>query len=116
MSEDPSQAVDEEELALRLMDGDEEALCTLLVLYGGKVKNFLRKRYGESLQEHERDEALNTALIKVWRHARSIDLRRGSLGGWFLRIAQRCAIDILNRELGQREDLLALDPAADPVG
>jgi DNA-directed RNA polymerase specialized sigma24 family protein len=107
--------VDEEELALRLMDGDREALRTLLVLYGGKVKNFLRKRYGDSLQEQERDLALNTALIKVWRHARSIQLGRGSLGGWFLRIAQRCAIDILNRELGRREDLLALDPEADPV-
>ncbi len=97
------------------MDGDREALRTLLVLYGGKVKNSLRKRYGDSLQEHERELALNTALIKVWRHARSIKLGRGSLGGWFLRIAQRCAIDILNRELGRREDVLALDPEADPV-
>lgn len=116
MSDDPSCPVDEEELALRLMDGDRQALRALLTLYGGKVKSYLRKRYGDKLQEQEREEALNTALLRAWRYSQSINLERGSLGGWFLGIAQRCAIDILNRELGQRLVLLAHDPSTDPVG
>jgi RNA polymerase sigma factor (sigma-70 family) len=116
MSADSSQTFEDEALALRLMKGDSEALRALLVLYGGRVKNCLRWRYGSLLPEEEIDVALNTALIKVWRHAKSIDLRRGTLGGWFLRIAQRCAIDALGRDLGRRENLLLLDPEDDPAG
>lgn len=98
------------------MEGQNEALRALLVLYGGRVKNVLRGRYRSVLQDQEIDLALSNALIKVWRHARSINLERGSLGGWFLRIAQRCAIDILGRKLGSRETALALEPDADPAG
>ncbi|OAI41697.1 hypothetical protein AYO40_02575 [Planctomycetaceae bacterium SCGC AG-212-D15] len=115
VSEDPSQTADDEELALRLMDGDQEALRTLIARFGGKVRNILRRRYGDVLQEQEIDSVLNNALFKVWRHARSIDLKRGSLGGWFLRIAQRCAFDLLSGELAHREKVLSLDPESDPV-
>jgi RNA polymerase sigma-70 factor, ECF subfamily len=85
-------------LAARIKDGDEEALRTVLQVHGGKVRGWLGKTYGTVLQDDALNEAFNTSVIKLWRNAGKFDGLRGTLGGWFLRIAQREAITILRRE------------------
>jgi RNA polymerase sigma factor (sigma-70 family) len=92
----------DEELVARIGRGDDDALRALLRMHGGRVRGWLGKTYGSVLQDEELDEALGTAVLKVWQNVAKFDSSRGSLGGWFLRIAQREAINILRRDCAYR--------------
>jgi len=86
------------QLIARIRNGEEDALRDLLSTYGGRIRLWLRKTYRSILQEEEVDEALSAAVTKVWQNADKFDSSRGRLGGWFLRIAQREAINILRQQ------------------
>lgn len=116
MADDPSTQVDEEGLAIRMMEGDQSALREVLELYGGRVRGWLHKRFSSVLQEGEINEAFNTASYRLWQSAGTFDKTQGSLGGWFLRIAQRAAQDILRREGKYQKRHADHDPAQDPAG
>ncbi len=85
---------------------DEDGLRSLLSLYGGRVRGWLRGRFGGRLGESEIVEILHESAWNVWRRADRFDPTKGSLGGWFLRIAGNVAIDLLRREGRQRHELL----------
>jgi RNA polymerase sigma factor (sigma-70 family) len=104
------------EIAILMMERDEEGLRLLFRKHGPKVKGWLKQRYRHVLAELETDEALNVAAYKCWKSADSYDERRGSLGGWFLRIAQNAAIDILRQETRQRLKSIEYDPGDDSAG
>jgi RNA polymerase sigma factor (sigma-70 family) len=91
--QDPLAQVDDEELALRMMEGDESALRAALKAYGPKVKGYLRKQFGDTLDDNERDYVFQTSLIKFWKKIATYDTKRGSLRGWWIRIARNTAID-----------------------
>ncbi len=115
MAEDAS-AEDDELLAIRMMDGDEEALRAFLRKYGGRVRGWLRKKYGSVLQDGEIGEAFDAATMKIWENAGKFDSSRGSMGGWFLRIAQREAQTIISREIEYHAAHATLTPEMDPAG
>jgi hypothetical protein len=96
-----------------MMEGDQEALRHVLEVHGGKVRGWLKKRYWDVLSPPERDEAFWRAAHNVWKFAGKFDQSRGSLGGWFLRIAQRAAQSILRRESSYQAKSLDYDPAGD---
>jgi RNA polymerase sigma factor (sigma-70 family) len=116
MADDSSSHADEEALAIRMMDKEEEALSEVLGLYGAMVKGWLIKRFSSDLQPAEIDEAFNVAIFNLWRFAHKFDKSKGSLGGWFLRIAQRAALSVLRREKEHQAKHLEYDPAYDPAG
>lgn len=112
MPEEPAAQVDDAEIILRMMDRDEEGLEMLLKGHGPTVYGWLVKNHGHTIA----DEALNRAGWNAWRFANRYDESKGSLGGWFLRIAQRAALDIYRRERRHCRKSLEYDPKYDPVG
>lgn len=107
--------LDEQAVANRLASGDEEALRLFVSAYGPRVRGWLNKHFGETLQEAERDEAFNVATFNAWRFAERFDSSKGSLGGWYLKIAQRASEGILRRSNRHRSKHLEYDPAYDPT-
>lgn len=92
-------AEEELRIALLLIEGKEEALFALLEAYAPKIKGILLKNLGTILADADVDDVLLIAAQKVFDAAGDFDERKGTLGGWFYRIAFRTAIDRL-RKLG----------------
>jgi DNA-directed RNA polymerase specialized sigma24 family protein len=118
MDERTSPQVDEQALILRIMEKDQDAQLALAELsqaYGPKVLGVLKKKYGDTLKEPEREWALNRAAHKVWRFADRYNPNRGSLRSWFLRIARNEAVTILKGEIRNAAGELNSDPAYDPA-
>lgn len=114
MSEqDGSPQFDDRQLALRMAQKDEAALATVLELYGPKVKGFLRKQFGSVLDGGELDYVFNEAALKVWRCAHRFDAVKGSMRGWFVRIARNTAISHIRGEQRHQAERLDHDPADD---
>jgi DNA-directed RNA polymerase specialized sigma24 family protein len=107
--------IDGQTLAQRMSQGDEEALRMVLATFGPKVKGWLVKHFGGVLDRSEIDEAFNVAAFNVWRFADRFDEAQGSFGGWYLKIAQRAAENILRRSTVHRNKNLEYDPAFDPT-
>ena len=114
MVETPAQ-LDEQALARQMSLGDQDALRAAVTVFGGKVRGWLRKTFGHVLQTAELDEAFNVATYNVWRFADRFDASKGSLGGWYLKIAQRAAESILRRDASHRQKSLEYDPSFDPT-
>lgn len=110
--QDPLAQVDDEVLALRMMEGDQAALRTALETYGPKVKGYLRKQFGDQLDQSERDYVFQQSLINFWEKISTYDTNKGSLRGWWIRIARNAAIDHIRGEKKHKTEQLD-DPADD---
>lgn len=111
----PVPAVDDEDIVLRMMEKDESGLTSLLEAYGPKVRGYLRKHFADVLKAPELEEAFNQAAFNAWRFADRYNPDRGSLRGWFLRIARNAAVSILRCERRHLAKDLEYDPAYDPA-
>ena len=107
--------IDDDALILRMLDKDETALEEILYVYGPKVMGFLRKSFGDALNEPELHETFNRAAFNLWRFADRFKPERGSLRGWFIRIARNAAIGVLRGETRHLAKDLEYDPAYDPA-
>jgi len=90
--------VSDSDIALMMAMKDEKGLRLFLQRYGGRMKAFLTKYYGQVLQQAERDEALNWAIHRIWHCADRYDESKGQLSSWAIRIAQNAAKSVLRRE------------------
>lgn len=115
MADRPDEQPDELALALQIMEGDRDGLRTLIRVHGPRVKGFLRKRFGDVLDDSELEEAFCRTVEKVWRYAARFDDRKGTLASWLIRIARNCAVSILNRERERDEHEMQYDPEYDPA-
>jgi DNA-directed RNA polymerase specialized sigma24 family protein len=76
-----------------------------------KVTGDLLRRFRHQLQRLDIDEAVNRAAMKLWKNAHRFD-RAKPFGPWFLKIAQRSALDILKGENRRRPTCeLEFDPS-----
>lgn len=101
---------DDARLVRRIADyKDERALAELLERHAPKVTGDLRHRFRDQLQHPDIDEAVNRAAMKLWRNAHRFDGTQ-PFGPWFLRIAQRAALDILKGEQRKPTRELEFDP------
>lgn len=119
MADDVSTQLDDTDIAIRMMEGDEDALRLFLRRNLPKVKSYLTRKCGHVLSEEEIDGAINDAAAKMWHSIDTYDESKGTLRAWFSRIAQNKAIDAVRREapyVESREDLNENDPkfATDP--
>lgn len=89
------------------------ALCTVLGIYGPKVKGYLHKQFGDVLDHGEREAVLNEAAMKVWQAAHTYTTKKGGLRGWFIRIAKNTALDHISGESKHRAEPLYEDPAVE---
>ena len=106
--------VDDESLAIRMMDGDEDALREVLKVHLQPTKDILSNKYVGILQECEIEEAVSKAALKLWRSADQYNKASGTLGAWFFTMAQSAAIDIIRRERRFHKRFSSLMPECDP--
>ncbi len=93
---------DDEDLALRMMDGDKEALREVLSRHLEPVREVLEGKYGTTVQQADLDEAVNRAILKLWQKAGNYDKNVGDLGAWLYIMAESALIDVYRREKKQR--------------
>lgn len=105
--------VSDDEIAVRILDKDDLGLQQLLAKYGGKVKAFLRWKFGGQLDDEDRTDILHQVAHRAWKYMGSFDDEKGSLGAWLVGIAQNEAIDFLQRERQPVGELEHDPPAAD---
>lgn len=96
--------MEDDEIALQIMDRDQDGLSALLDRHGGRVRGYLRKKLGDRVSYLEIDYAVNCGLEKVWNNIEKFDDRKGELGPWFLQICYNAARDHLRREKHIREN------------
>lgn len=94
---------DDEDLAIRMMDGDKEALREVLRRHLEPIKEVLEGKYGTTVQPDDIDGAVNGAIMKLWRKAGEYDEKRGSLGAWLYTMAESAVIDVYRREKKHRK-------------
>jgi DNA-directed RNA polymerase specialized sigma24 family protein len=92
---EPQRQPDQDDLVIRMMDGDQEALAMFLADQAPRVKACLARKFGLVLDENEREDVLQIAAHRLWNSIGRYDSRAGTAGGYFLRIAENAARDLL---------------------
>lgn len=106
---------DDEDLALRILCGDREALREVLKRHLEPVRDLLVETYHTTVQRADIDEAIWRAVDKMWNTAGSYDKSRGTLRAWFYTMAQSAVIDVFRRERRHRRKYPLLDEWDDVV-
>lgn len=89
------QVVIDQNLILRIMERDEDALRALVDRHAARIQQVLARRFQTVLRDAEIEEALNFAAWKVWRYASRYDQTKGEVGAWFYKIAENEALDLI---------------------
>jgi RNA polymerase sigma factor (sigma-70 family) len=108
MSETPP-GEDDATLVRRIANRDEGALIKLMKRYAPKVTGYLISQFYQ-LKRQEIDQAVNDAAQNLWRSAGTFNIEKGKFGSWFLTIAHRAALDILEGEEKEPAGELDFDP------
>ncbi len=93
---------DDEDLAIRMMDGEKEALREVLRRHLEPIKEVLEGKYGTTVQQADIDDAVNRAILKLWQKAGEYKKKRGSLGAWLYMMAESAVVDVYRREKKHR--------------
>ncbi len=115
MMADGQATITDADIALMMAMGDKDGLRLFLQRYGGRMKAYLTKHFGQVLQEAERNEALNWAVHAIWRFADRYDEGKGQLSSWCIRITQRAAQSVLRREAKFCSKHLEYDDSYNPA-
>ena len=100
-SSDPAR--DAATLAL-LANGDPEGLRRLLGDHGGSVRSGLKRAFGRALNDHDIDDSIGLAVIRVWQ-SRTFDATKGTLRAWLFVIARNAAINLVAARRREPESL-----------
>lgn len=92
-----------EEIAKRLVEGDETALELLLRGVVPKTKAFLRKKFGSLLKEEVLEDALSTAVYQFWAHRNRFDPGKATVDKWFYVISRNAVIDEFRKQQRSKE-------------
>jgi DNA-directed RNA polymerase specialized sigma24 family protein len=104
---------DPSRLALRLQQGDEAALQTVIRTLGPRVAAGLKKRH-PALHAEDIEDVLSLASYRLWQSRIQFDPARGSLASWFFVIADNVARDVLRKKNRTPEVTVDLDRLAIP--
>lgn len=86
-----SEAGSDEALVALVAMGDQDALTALVRRLQGQVFGLARRVLdGDGARA---EEVAQEAFLRLWRHAGSFDVRRGSVRAWVLTITRNLAID-----------------------
>ncbi len=89
---------------------DQTALKKLLKRHAPKIKGYLKSQFEYQLKYPEIEQAFIDAAQKLWRSAGSFNPEKGKFYSWFLTIAHRAALKIVEDEEKQPEGGLDFDP------
>jgi len=97
----------EQEILIRLKNGDTSAMRELYALYGDYVYTIA---YSFTLSESDSAEISQDVFLKIWKSAKAYDENRSSLRTWIARIAKNTSIDKVRKKnpepAGEEIDLL----------
>lgn len=106
----------DDELVRAVSAGDERAFRRLIDRHGPKLRSIA----GQFLDAGEADDAVQDALIQLWRQAGRFDPEKAALSTWLYRIVVNRCIDIRRQRfrwpwspIGEAEDLPSTDIGAD---
>ena len=88
----------DEELMIRVQDGDSDALEVLFDRHGGPAYSLAHRVMGE---RQAAEDVSQEAFLSVWRTSAGYDAARGSVRSWLLQIVRNRAIDALRRSSGR---------------
>lgn len=88
-------ASDDNEIMLRLMRQDQDALLLLYERFGSQVYSLTLRILRDSRLA---EEATQDTFLKVWHKSVQWDAARGQVSSWLLTIARYTAIDRLRKE------------------
>jgi RNA polymerase sigma factor (sigma-70 family) len=100
------------DLKEQLVRDDDEVLGLILRTYGPAIAAVLQRRY-LVLNEHDIEDVLASALFRLWRFRKRLDVTRGSLATLLLRIADNIVRDLFKE--GWRKLRLHEAAAPDPA-
>jgi RNA polymerase sigma-70 factor, ECF subfamily len=102
--------VGDDDLVAAVARGDQPALLALYDRHGRVAYGLAYRILGDS---GAAEEAVQDAYLRLWRHAATFDVARGSARSWLLTIVHHCAIDLLRRRTGAPPVVAGLDEIAD---
>lgn len=107
----PNRTEDRDEVTVRLVvGGDPEGLRRLLQDHGPIVRTYLKREFGQTLDDSDIDEAMGAMAVSVWNAGRRFDATRGKLRAWCGVIARRMALRMLEH---RQRDGTKLEPTLD---
>ena len=103
MGPETSKGIADPDLAAQLAAGSQPALAELYDRYGRLAYSVAFRVLGDAGRA---EDAVQEAFLKVWDHAASFDVRRGSLRTWLLTSVRNRSIDYLRgRAAHERREL-----------
>ena len=99
-------AADSAVLMQRMVAGDQLALGEVYDEYGSRCLALARRLLGDG---NLAEDAVQEALLALWRAPERFDPERGSLATFLLTLTHRRAVDVLRREALQRRGRVATD-------
>lgn len=115
MAESANSDIEDAALVREMVNGNQNALQTVFAKYGGRVKGYLRHRFGWRFGGLDGSGVLNAAACKLWETIRKYDPNESTLLAWFIRIAHNEALDELRKECRHAAQELKTEPEFRPV-
>jgi len=90
----------DQELALLLQKGDQQAIARILEKFGDALYGSIYKMVqSEAIAK----DLMQDTCVKIWKNGKSYDASKGKLFTWLLRIARNTALDKVRTEKFKRE-------------
>ena len=113
MGPEALQGLADADLVAKLASGSQDALAELYDRYGGLAYAVAMRVLGDPGRA---EDAVQEAFLKIWHHAGSFDIRRGSLRTWLLAAVRNRSIDFLRGRGAHERQELELQPAISQAG
>ena len=113
MGSEASKGLADPDLVAQLAAGSQQALAELYDRYGRLAYSVALRVLGDPGRA---EDAVQEAFVKIWNHAASFDVRRGSLRTWLLTSVRNRSIDYLRGRGAHERQELELHPALVEVG
>ena len=104
----------DDEVARRLVDGDERALAETYARWGPLVHGLARRRLGE----HDAQDVVQAVFVAAWRSRDRYDPARAALAAWLVGITRHRiadSLDVRHRSSEVTTDPVDLTPGASAV-
>ena len=102
-----ARAIEDRELATRLMAGDQTALAELYDRYVGLVFGMARRVLGD---EAKAEDVTQEVFVYVWEQPHRFDASRGSLRSWLGLLAHHRSVDRVRSDVRRTRSEARVDP------